>query len=145
MLTHSLIDEKGYVAQINCELVLSDGNILLAGEDSLIKIVNKNKESNNESCGELYLEKIKNDDGYLVNIEDCKEFENGDIVCVCTDGDIALYRKENSNNINYTLIKINTENYPNIKKDCIYYLEIIDANTFKCWGESGEIYFLKKN
>lgn len=125
MLTHSLTDDKGYNAQINCELVLNNGDILLAGEDGLIKIICKN---NNPA--ENYLEKMLDKDGYLDNVEECVELKNGDIVCVTTLGNVGIYKKEE----NYKQqIIINKSN-----NDCFYYLKSIGERELVIWGELGE-------
>ncbi len=124
MLTRSLTDDKGYNAQINCELILSDGSILFAGEDGLIKIFEKERNK------EINLEKMLDKDGYLDNIEECVELKSGDIVCVTTLGNVGVYKKEE----NYKQqIIINKSN-----NDCFYYLKSISEGELVIWGELGE-------
>ncbi len=124
MLTRSLTDDKGYNAQINCELILSNGSILFAGEDGLIKIFEKERNK------EISLEKMLDKDGYLDNIEECIELKSGDIVCVTTLGNVGVYKKEE----NYKQqIIINKSN-----NDCFYYLKSISEGELVIWGELGE-------
>ncbi len=145
MPTLSLIDEKGYNAQINCQIVLGDGNILLAGEDGMIKIIeiksdSKNKNEPNEiRFAELKLEKMLDSDGYLANIEDVKELENGDIICVETLGNIGIYEKDT-----WKLKIINSaEQNKNIKSDCIYFMELKNKEEVELWGEKNIKYKIK--
>lgn len=124
MPTLLLIDEKGYNAQVNCRLILNNGNTLLAGEDGLIKIFEK------EGNEERSLEKMLDKDGYLDNIEECVELKSGDIVCVTTLGNVGVYKKEE----NYKQqIIINKSN-----NDCFYYLKSISEGELVIWGELGE-------
>ena len=118
-----LQDEKGYVAQIN--IIKDINNIqVVAGEDGLIKVNDK------------YLEKFIGIDGYLENIEDIDIFLNGDIIAVCTDGDVGMYYKDN--NYQFKLLT------PHIYEDCLYYVKVTDDDNFITWGETGRIYKYKK-
>ena len=85
-----LIDEKGYEAKTNCEDVFANGDILFAGEDGLIKIIEKENLNNSENPKEKYLEKMLDRDGWLANIEEIKILENGNIVCVETLGSVGI-------------------------------------------------------
>jgi SOS-response transcriptional repressor LexA len=100
--------------------VLRNGKKVVAGEDSLIKVDG------------VYLEKIINQDGWLVNIEDVDEFENGDLIVVCTDGEVVLYIYSEKEN-NYMLGKINTVT----TSDCIYNVKVLNKTEAVCWGETG--------
>jgi hypothetical protein len=125
---HSLTDDRNYNAQVNCVLDLSDGNILVAGEDGLIKIISRG--------GEFYLEKMLDNTGYLANIEDVKELENGDIICVETLGSIGIYKKINNKNkyknSDYELKIIPSK----IISDCFYHINILNSNEVEIWGET---------
>lgn len=131
MPMHSLTDERNYKAQVNCVLNLSNGNILVAGEDGLIKIINKDKV-------EFYLDKMLDSSGYLANIEDVKELENGNIVCAETLGSIGIYKKISSKNkyknSDYELKIIPSK----IINDCFYYINILNNNEVEIWGETGK-------
>ncbi len=133
MKTETLTDEKGYSAQVNVVKVLASGKKVAAGEDGLIKVVEKGgllSGGSFASATEKYLEKITSTDGWLVNIEDVAEFENGDLVVACTDGEVAIYIY-NKNTDTYTLGKIKTVT----TDDCLYYVDILEPDTIQVWGE----------
>ncbi len=122
---HILQDEKGYVAQINCDKALG-GMHVLAGEDGLISV-----------NGEL-LEKMTNAQGFLTHIEDVCIMKNGDLVVVCVDGDIGqyVYNQNNQKDNAYKLKKLISPT----DDDCLYYIDAyIDANinnrSVTVWGE----------
>lgn len=120
-----LEDEKGYIAQINCNKIFPSGAHILAGEDSLVSI-----------NGEIQ-EKIKNRDGYLVHIEDACELSNGHIIVISVEGDIGVYK--NLENNKYKLIK----NFLAVLDDCLYYIEAQEGNKVKIWGEIGIEYIIE--
>lgn len=132
---YSLTDERNYNAQVNCVLNLSNRNILVAGEDGLIKIINKDKVG-------FYLDKMLDSDGYLANIEDVKELENGNIICAETLGSIGIYKKiSNKNkykNSDYELRIIPSK----IINDCFYYINILNNDEIEIWGETGKKYVI---
>jgi hypothetical protein len=131
----SLTDSRNYNAQINCVLNLKGGNILVAGEDGLIKIVTKNKNG-------VYLNKMLDAFGYLANIEEVKELENGDLICVETLGSVGIYKKIIDKNkykeVEYELKIIKSE----IIDDCFYYLNILNSDQVEIWGETGRRYII---
>ena len=113
-----LQDEKGYIAQIN---VIKDfnNNIIIAGEDGLIKVNDK------------YLPKFIGIDGYLQNIEDIDIFTNGDIAVCATDGDVGIYKYIDRDNYQFILLD------PHIYDDCLYNITIINEDDFIVRGERG--------
>ena len=139
-----LIDEKGYEAKTNCEDVFANGDILFAGEDGLIKIIEKENLNNSENPKEKYLEKMLDRDGWLANIEEIKILENGNIVCVETLGSVGIYEKVNGVFGNYKLKIIDSALQDRrIKNDCIYNLKIINTDNVEIWGERGIKYKIK--
>lgn len=136
MPTLLLTNERGYNAQINTKLVLNNGNILLAGEDGMIKIIEiigAGNANNEIICTEFVLEKMLDSDGYLANIEEVLELENGNIVCLETLGNVGVYEKINKDKSEYKLkIIANADN-----KDCFYYLKNINDDKVEIWGELG--------
>lgn len=113
-----LQDEKGYIAQINVSKDFNN-NIIIAGEDGLIKVNYK------------YLPKFIGIDGYLQNIEDVDIFPNGDIAVCTTDGDVGIYKYIDKDNYKFVLLD------PHIYDDCLYNIKIIDKNNFIVNGERG--------
>lgn len=146
MNSYLLTDDRNYNAQVNCVLNLPDGNILIAGEDGLIKIIINKDESEEikkrkifeEEKVEFYLDKMLDSSGYLANIEDVKELENGNIICVETLGSVGVYKKINNKNkyknSNYELKIIPSK----IINDCFYFVNVLDNNEVEIWGETGK-------
>lgn len=155
MKAHTLQDEKGYRAQVNCDKVFDNGAgevHVIAGEDGLISVRHMRKSNSPDNMDNNFedfkmLEKMTNAEGFLTNIEDVCQIQNGDLVVVCVDGDIGVYvYNPNSNYSNqkgnaYTLKKL----IPPTTDDCLYYIianeNVSDTDTKKnvrsvtVWGE----------
>jgi hypothetical protein len=115
----NLIDEKGYIAQVNCVKILSIG-IVVAGDDGLIRL------------NQTYLPKMTGQDGYLTNIEDVEFMNINELIAIGTDGDIGVYKRTDSRRRNEFAFKLLKTK---ISDDCLYHIEKIDPNTFVTWGE----------